>query len=617
MIQITTRWLWLCLLINVLGVGACTQDKNESDEGAIVDVLVSPRELLITRFNKEFRLIAVAKNSQNSPVNEQPNFTWQSSDPNVVSVDDKGVLVAHANSVGDVIITASFESYVRTAKIQVDNTSSRAIMGVIRYQDKAYDKNGFTRINEYKPVRYARVDLLDKEGFVIDEVSTNTLGEYVFRDAIPSEFFVRVLAESNNRDVSFVTVNDLFGALWAYESPGDWYSIDQDKNIDIPVTSPLSGVFNMLDVYMIADLGTYFCTQQATAGSCLQGAGIYIISIPDEDTDEFDDDVLLHEYGHFFANALSKDDSLGGAHDQYDNDLDLRLAWSEGLGNFFTVAVKRWMDELQLITLSTDALGQYVDTDGVVAANISIDVERPDDQIVYGSSSEGAVAKILTEIRKDEGLKQSMWNVLTSFAVLDDTRVVNLELFWDEFMSVDLDGQQHIQLDEIFHEREVYFHRDKFEAEGDDSISALPRTIEFGMPGEQHTLYQYPGGADIDLIAFNTQLGKIYHIQTFDLMNGSDTKLRLLNDQGEPVIINGSVLENDNNSDLSYIRQSDACDSRQWCVERPYNDELSLASGLSFIAENDALYFVEVTGSTAYAQEAGRYGTYSIKIEVQ
>src|SRR2546425_10971704 len=58
------------------------------------------------------------------------------------------------------------------------------------------------------------------------------------------------------------------------------------------------------------------------------------------DTDEYDDDVILHEYGHFMAKVFSQNDSLGGTHFLTDHTQDIRLAWSEGWATFFSSAAR-------------------------------------------------------------------------------------------------------------------------------------------------------------------------------------------------------------------------------------------------------------------------------------
>ncbi len=47
------------------------------------------------------------------------------------------------------------------------------------------------------------------------------------------------------------------------------------------------------------------------------------------DTEEFDDHVAVHEWGHYFEDALARTDSTGGPHAIGDR-IDARLAWSEG-----------------------------------------------------------------------------------------------------------------------------------------------------------------------------------------------------------------------------------------------------------------------------------------------
>src|SRR5574341_543648 len=58
------------------------------------------------------------------------------------------------------------------------------------------------------------------------------------------------------------------------------------------------------------------------------------------DHDEFDDDVILHEYGHFMAFSFSKAAEAGGAHYLNDSTQDIRLAWSEGWATFLSAAVR-------------------------------------------------------------------------------------------------------------------------------------------------------------------------------------------------------------------------------------------------------------------------------------
>ncbi|MEM9843115.1 MAG: hypothetical protein AAF767_10700, partial [Pseudomonadota bacterium] len=61
---------------------------------------------------------------------------------------------------------------------------------------------------------------------------------------------------------------------------------------------------------------------------------IRILGAENVDTDEYDIHVVVHEFGHYFEDQLSRSDSPGGSHSLNDR-LDARLAFSEGWGNAF------------------------------------------------------------------------------------------------------------------------------------------------------------------------------------------------------------------------------------------------------------------------------------------
>lgn len=62
---------------------------------------------------------------------------------------------------------------------------------------------------------------------------------------------------------------------------------------------------------------------------------IYILGDENNDTDEYDRHVLLHEWGHYIEASFSRSDSIGGDHSQ-DEKLDMRVAMSEGFANAFS-----------------------------------------------------------------------------------------------------------------------------------------------------------------------------------------------------------------------------------------------------------------------------------------
>lgn len=59
---------------------------------------------------------------------------------------------------------------------------------------------------------------------------------------------------------------------------------------------------------------------------------ILILGDDNSDTDEYDDHVVVHEWGHYFEDQLSRSDSIGGPHSGGEK-LDPRVAMGEGFGN--------------------------------------------------------------------------------------------------------------------------------------------------------------------------------------------------------------------------------------------------------------------------------------------
>jgi K319L-like, PKD domain len=61
---------------------------------------------------------------------------------------------------------------------------------------------------------------------------------------------------------------------------------------------------------------------------------LYLLGDASYDTEEFDDHVIMHEWGHYFEDNFSRSDSTGGPH-TLGQSLDARLAWGEGWATAF------------------------------------------------------------------------------------------------------------------------------------------------------------------------------------------------------------------------------------------------------------------------------------------
>jgi len=88
-----------------------------------------------------------------------------------------------------------------------------------------------------------------------------------------------------------------------------------------------------------------------------------------EDTDHFDDTIIIHEYGHFLEDRYSDSDSPGGPHNGQIA-IDPRLAFSEAWSNFFQAAVN--FGETSTTPMYIDTAGN---TDGVTGFILDIPLE--------------------------------------------------------------------------------------------------------------------------------------------------------------------------------------------------------------------------------------------------
>lgn len=510
-------------------------------------------------------------------------------------------------------------------------TSSLTVSGAVKYEDKEYGiPNGFTGNTSYKAVRYAEVQAVDSASgtTIVATGTTDASGLYTLTLPSASTIYIRVISSASSPLSSLtplVGVRDLSNTLYAVAGSNFTASGSAMANISIPTTSLAAGAFNILDVYtsgaqFVYSLsatyppaltaywqagnanGTYYCSNVPDP-SCPYGEGIYILNY-NGDTDEYDDDVLWHEYGHFIAAKYSKDSSPGGVHYLTTNDLDLRLSWSEGWGDFMPTSVKTWLSATTPSLLSTApfmATSLYVDTSGGSASYF--DFGNPGGSPFIYASNEAAVTKVLIGLRTNIGM-QAVWDAFTSNVVKNATMQVNLEVFWDAWNSLGNTGNA-----ATFSERLILYSADSYEALGDNTPNSS-RKAALGV-AEDHTLY---GSADIDNIAFDATAGQKFTVRTTALKNGADTAIRII----APDL--STVISNDNTNGANYTAYPfvpNNCDTYGECHENGLilNSAIDvLGSTASFTATAPGTYYVEVKSSPNRPLSAGRYGGYSLTI---
>lgn len=235
--------------------------------------------------------------------------------------------------------------------------STVSFSGQVSYDDQPLTSAGVGATRDL-PVRFADLEVFRvSDGQVFDRGQTDANGSYSLQ--VPSAgvqaLGLRVYAaQASAQHVVQVKDNATTSAMYSLVVTSDYdTSVAVSQNLNADESGPAAGVFNIFDQAIVAldeirsrdgaaapkltlfwepgtSDGTFFTTVDDS---------VHLLGIAN-DPDEFDDDVILHEIGHFAAAKLSKDDSPGGPHSPSESHQDPRLSWSEGWANYFSSAVR-------------------------------------------------------------------------------------------------------------------------------------------------------------------------------------------------------------------------------------------------------------------------------------
>ena len=227
------------------------------------------------------------------------------------------------------------------------------------------------------PIRQAPVDLLSASGAVLDTTVSDDNGDYSFTVDSGENVRVRVRSEIQKgapNEVDLQVVDNTSGdAVYALQGPlsvvpasnqtrdlnadSGWGGFSYTGTRAAAPFALLDTIFETLEDFIAVDPDVDFppfdvqwstlnvpqggnvdLGQISTSSFTLENRGgiqvpvIRILGDENNDTDEFDIHVVVHEFGHYFENQLSRADSVGGPHSAADL-LDSRVAFGEGWGN--------------------------------------------------------------------------------------------------------------------------------------------------------------------------------------------------------------------------------------------------------------------------------------------
>jgi hypothetical protein len=621
----------LLILLVLFVLHGCAVQSDDAVQPIVSSVTLSPAASTVLLLDTPLQLNLQLFDQYGQSMEIDSSAIWNSSASDVVSVDATGRIIAHQD--GNVSID------IRVGDLQAEATvsvvqGSPTLSGFIQYEDKTYNSNNETT-SVLQPTRFAEVLLLDEKGYELDRVISGADGSYLFADWIPHDYEIHILAQSSAWGKG-VAIKELLGKVHYASHSGNFAA--GAANIDLTQSShPMASAFNILDVFLYANEfmndqtldavivpplnvfweedngfdGSYYCNDQGPLG-CEQGAGIYVRNEDESslrDTDEYDDDVLWHEYGHFILENLSRDSSEGGCHGFEENQLKMPLAWSEGWGNFFQSAVKAWMIDQGNPLSSTDGYtfpylypySWYVDTfrDGDSLA-INLKDPAPSESFFY-NTNEISVAALFLQIYEDSGFPL-IWQILVSDAWRNGNEFTNMDLFWDIAVGRyqgETATYSSTALAQLLSTRGIDYSEDAAEFTGNNVVANADLLSEDEV--QQHTLYRDDGEADEDWFRLSLTPGQRYTVSTGALRNGADTQMWLYDADGVSL-----VGENDN-FDENRIYYQNACG---WTAAGNTAD--GLASQMTITALHSGDYYLKVATSEQAKVFAGKYGSYEI-----
>ncbi len=267
-----------------------------------------------------------------------------------------------------VLASASVSSAASLSSLSATLT----ISGKVTYDYVPHTLNGLNYVGTAaRPGRGLLVELLDEKDQILATSLTDTDGKYSFSASRNKLVKVRVKAQllrTQSPDWNFKVTdntnnNNLYSMVGNLTAATEANAV---RNLHAAsgwngtgYTSPrVAAPFALLDsIYLgierIQDAGNvkdypplelrWSSKNKAADGdknlgeigtSFFDGDAIYILGDENNDTDEYDRHVILHEWGHYVETSFARSDSIGGDH-AHDDKLDMRVAMSEGFANAF------------------------------------------------------------------------------------------------------------------------------------------------------------------------------------------------------------------------------------------------------------------------------------------
>lgn len=285
------------------------------------------------------------------------------------------------------------------------------LRGTVSYEARMPTAQGASADCESRAAGRIALRVLDREGRVIDEGSTDASGAFELASDSRATY-VEVLASS--ADLELAVARDAGGS----RVHAARVRVQGERDLPIVLRDAdgnLAGALHLLDTLRRGVESVHEWTGQTLPplyaywdrgvtrewsyyrGERPEGSGRFCVELlggdpgaqHTSDTDEHDEAIVLHELGHFVMDRLTTDSSLGGQHPRGAL-IDPGLAWEEGRATWFATAV----------------LGapRYSDTIGIAPhGRLRVDESLETPLPPRGIGSETSVAGVLWDLSDGDG----------------------------------------------------------------------------------------------------------------------------------------------------------------------------------------------------------------------
>ncbi len=561
---------------------------------------------------------------------------WNAAQTVTVGAVDDGN--AEGNHTGTLLhatssLDAAYDGLAASLPVDVlDNDTLGSVSGTLLYTNSFYDYDPaavpsptLTRTPQPLPVRHAEVEVVRaSDGTVLGSGVTDGAGAYAIDVANVgiTSAFVRVYARRRDATSGILSPYDVVvssgSAVWTAATSSASLNTSIPQTVDATLPLAASSPFNIFDVALLTQQFlntldgaivdppalTLYWSSGSNDGTYFNPNtnSIHLLGLS-SDSDDFDDDIILHELGHYVSSNFSRDDSIGGSH-SLSGHYDIRLTWSEGWAHFWAAAVRQWAHT------AVAPAGRYpdyvwqIDTFGASSFG-AWQIGLPSYAAsAYGADNEVSVAALLWDIAAGAADGGSLglgfdeiWDVIHArfqdrYDPLTNERFATLEDFHDEWYAA-----PYTSIASILSARTVRYATDLDDVSPASNNDTGATAVALGALPASKTLRTFfktgtdPVG-DEDWFSFSVANGTAYRVETSNLGDGADTYLHVYRDAAGTDLVG----EDDDGAG-------------------------NLASRVTFSATSTGTYYVKVSpypGDPPYpaVDQVPTYGSYTLSVSV-